>query len=1414
LKELNKIILIFLAATLFVFSSFIIPATVLAGVEITSPAEGETVGGVTPIVVSYWGTPMYPVYFVFTSVTGGYWIFPPVLFGSHTFYWDTSGTPNGTQKTIQAYANWAGSPSGAYDTVIVTVNNPPPVITITSPTDGQIVSPEISILPVSVEYHNVQPNYHGIKWISLMIDGRQVGGLYVPGYPTSGTYTWNVNIAGYSLGEHLLQAYCTDTSDKWTYSDEVKIIRGIPPPSVEPTKQIPQDKVTTVAEPINVANGNMFTSQQDILIQGRGLTLGLIRTYNSQSDYDGQFGYGWRSNFDITLSKQPDQSVIEVDEEGVYTVYTKNPDGTYKPSAGKYSVLTKNPDDTYTILRKHGEKLYFDNQGRLIKIEDRNGNIISILRTSNGIITEVSDSSGRKLSFSADAQGKITQIEDPAGRIFKYEYDSNGNLIKTIGPLNNQTLYHYDTNYNLICQTDANVHSTYFEYDGKDRAYHSWQDENNNEVTLSFDTTNKITTSTDSLGNITKYEYNDYGLVTKITDSQNNIQTFSWDEALNKTSFTNQNGNTTSFTYDAKGNLLTIKDPLNNTTTFTYEPNFDFVNSITDALGNITEYLYDAKGNLIQVKDALTNTTDYTYDIFGQLVQIKDANNNMTNFNYDSYGNLIRIIDSQNNSTDFTYDLLGNITRLTDSEGNSTDFTYDLLNRLVRIAYSNDSKTFYAYDSVGNLISFVDPNNNITAYAYDVVNRLIKITDSLGNTTQYTYDTEGNRTAIIMDPNSSTIQYHYNNLNRLIKIIDPLNNQTNFSYEPVGNLILRTDANGYAITYTYDALNRLIKKQYPDQTEETFTYDAIGNILTATNPNISYSFTYSPLSQMTKVTDSNDQSLTYEYDPIGNRVKMTTPEGKTISYSYDSLNRITSIIDIYGNSTTYTYDTLGRRINSVLPNKTVTSYNYDSVSNLINLVNKTQDGSAITSYTYQYDNAGNRLVKLEPNIKTSYTYDALYRLTQVLDTKLKDKGKEKEHSSELYTYDALGNRLASLKDTYTYNLANQLLSAKNYTYEYDKNGNLIKKIEIDDDGQLKTSTFTYDYENRLTQVFIQEEDETKIVTFAYDPFGRRIKKTVQEQGETAEKESTTITYVYDHEDIILEYSTKQEDGEAKEEITRYIHGPGIDEPISIEQNNKIYYYHYDGLGSVTVLTDQNGKVIEIYSYDSFGNLKRQGNKVKNPFTYTAREFDTETGLYYYRTRYYDPALGRFLQTDPIGYVGGINLYTYVDNNPINWADPFGLDKQKKDEWWRWGPENWLWQIIYGQNEIIPMPGESWESYHQRFLQDFGKQMAISDIVGLWGLKSLVTTGGMYGVTKGGEILTSRVAQRTLTTVGGRGFMYVRGLRQTMYLRQASSGFMAAGKVSGVITVGATAYSGGLRLREWIYWKIATSVYNQ
>jgi len=133
-------------------------------------------------------------------------------------------------------------------------------------------------------------------------------------------------------------------------------------------------------------------------------------------------------------------------------------------------------------------------------------------------------------------------------------------------------------------------------------------------------------------------------------------------------------------------------------------------------------------------------------------------------------------------------------------------------------------------------------------------------------------------------------------------------------------------------------------------------------------------------------------------------------------------------------------------------------------------------------------------------------------------------------------------------------------------------------------------------------------------------------------------------------------------------LRKFVYGPGIDEPIcmiDVTDNNKIYYYHFDGLGTVVALSDSNAVIVEQYSYDVFGKPNRTSS-INNPYFFTGRQYDEETGLYYYRARYYDCVTGRFLQTDPVGYTSGLNLYAYVQNNPISWIDPFGLLNKHHD----------------------------------------------------------------------------------------------------------------------------------------------------
>jgi RHS repeat-associated protein len=279
----------------------------------------------------------------------------------------------------------------------------------------------------------------------------------------------------------------------------------------------------------------------------------------------------------------------------------------------------------------------------------------------------------------------------------------------------------------------------------------------------------------------------------------------------------------------------------------------------------------------------------------------------------------------------------------------------------------------------------------------------------------------------------------------------------------------------------------------------------------------------------------------------------------------------------------------------------------------------------IDSFAYTHDALGRRTTLTDLTGLHTYQYDNTYQLTQATHP---------VPPTEQFSYDPVGNRLGTTVD-----LNNALLEDSEFTYTYDYNDNLIQKVKKSNG---ETTTFTYDYENRLIRVQYPGMD----AQYKYDALGRRIEKSVNGQ---------VTTYVYDGLNMVTDYNglwTVR---------SKYVFGLNIDEPLSIDQSNNLYYYHGDGLGSVNELTDASGNVARTYRYDSYGKITSQTGSLDQPFAFTGREYDPETGMYYYRARYYDPKAGRFISKDPIGFGGGdVNLFRYVGNDPGNWVDPDGL----------------------------------------------------------------------------------------------------------------------------------------------------------
>ncbi len=396
-------------------------------------------------------------------------------------------------------------------------------------------------------------------------------------------------------------------------------------------------------------------------------------------------------------------------------------------------------------------------------------------------------------------------------------------------------------------------------------------------------------------------------------------------------------------------------------------------------------------------------------------------------------------------------------------------------------------------------------------------------------------------------------------------------------------------------------------------------------------------------------------TLTYTYDKNGNRDLLTDNLGGSVDYTFDNLNRLDTIMN-FGLTFDFDYDALSRRKKTTLPNGTVTDYAYDVASQLTSLTHSLA-AVPFTQFDYtQYDGVGNKEVVSVQRTGVSvqsplnYVYDDLYRLDTA--TKVVPTG-----TNEDYGYDPVGNRLTKTGQITpsVFDAANRLLDDQTYTYIYDDNGNLTSKTNLTTS---QVTSYSYDAENQLISV----QSPVASAQYKYDGLGRRIEKAINS--------SPFTRYIYDNEDILLEYNG------SNVLQARYTHGAGIDEPLMMERDlnaNAIFepterfFYHTDGLGSITDLTNSTGTIAQSYVYDSFGQIITVTSGLENPYTYTGRELDNESGLYFYRRRYYDPMVGRFLQEDPIGFLGGVNKYAYTLNNPINFTDPSGLITEEQCE---------------------------------------------------------------------------------------------------------------------------------------------------
>ena len=804
---------------------------------------------------------------------------------------------------------------------------------------------------------------------------------------------------------------------------------------------------------------------------------------------------------------------------------------------------------------------------------------------------------------------RVTSVTGPNGYSHYYNYAIDPSNDSSVGRIANA----YSSSDRAVAQAPVNLNASFtmFMTDSLNHTksfFYTNNDQNEKVVNgigastqTSYNLLNQPVRKVDPLGKVTSYTYDN-----------NNSDPFARRNLLSRT---NSLGKVWSYSYDSNYNVVSATDPLGDTVRTAYDVNHKLL-TLTNALNQIVaSNSYTQQGQLASASDGSNNTTYYAYDNNGMLNKITDPAGKVWANTYDNSGNLISKSDPLNNTSNAEYNGYKKPVKTTDPLGNATDFKYD---------------------EMANLISVNDPNGNLTSYTWDQMQRKTSITNALNNTTKFSYDTEANLTTLT-DSLGHAYRYVFNEVNQTQLFTFPDNSHERYEYNLAGNLISTINRAGQQTTETYDDAQRLAQKTFVDpvngDTMFRNNYDD-ANRLTGVTKTLngvtqsSVSYFYNAANQTTSsITDG--RKISYSYDASQNLSQIIYPSGLIANYNYDCRNKVNSITDSSGNQVVgYTSDDAARVVRQAQANGLETVYTYDALNRVskIELRQSSNPSIILQSYSYGYDAVGNKLwVQYLDGTGDVYNYDATYQLVGikygVTNPSLGYASAAGGVRSVNYAYDSVGNRVSVTDNgnsgTYTVNNLNQYTAISGTNLTYSARGDLAG------DGNW---SYGYDYAGHLVSA-----SKTGIaIAYKYDTQGRRIEKDING--------SPIAKYVYNGQNLI-----EERDGTGNVVTASYIYNGGIDHPVQVIKAGSSYFFQQDALGNVTALTNSDGVIIEQYSYDAFGKptIKDANGSVlavsMTPFLFTGREYDSETGLYHYRSRAYSSILGRFLQ--PMGTHG-------------------------------------------------------------------------------------------------------------------------------------------------------------------------------
>ncbi|MDM8549183.1 RHS repeat-associated core domain-containing protein [Desulfobacterales bacterium HSG2] len=987
------------------------------------------------------------------------------------------------------------------------------------------------------------------------------------------------------------------------------------------------ESVPLTGDSINLATGNKYQRETDLLLSSPGLPMTFARDYNSQRESDSPFGYGWTGTFSESVTVGDNRMILR-QADGAEVHFIDDGSGKYISETGRARVIEP-VTDGWHLTEPNDKTLEFDSEGKLVRITERNGNT-ETLGYADGKLSYVEDNYGCRFDFAYNSEGRVQTLTTPVGA-FIYTYGDQGNLTGVTRPDQTGRTYRYEDSHdphNLTQIVEINNEkeiSAEFGYDDQDRAVTSESMGGIRRFSVVYED-EFVRKITDSLGRTSVCEIQGSHGIGRIESCAGPCGScpgspgteYDLTSRLQIEKATDAMGNVTIHTYDDLGNMLTKTEAAETseerTTTYTYHPDFSQVASVTrESVSNpgektVASFSYDDAGNLEEIKetgysgtDSVSRTTTLTYYDSGQIkgtdgprTDVNDAAAFEYYPNESSHGNnrgmLKKITDPLGHTTLFSdYNAWGKPEKITDANNVETTFAYTPSGRLSSRTTAGYT-TAFEYDDAGNLTTENLPGGGKTTYGYTDAYLLEKAEDNLGNDMKYIYDSEGNRTREEIHDESGVLKkyadFGFDDFNRPNKITYPGGFSEDADYDDNGNLTQTTDAGGEVTThYGYDALNRRVS-------------------VLAKPANVITGFGYDSHDNRISMTDAESNTTASAYDDLGRAISVNSPDSGLVLYGYDPADNVVSQTDGNNITVTYQYDALNRLTDVQFP---------DSSQNI----------------TYGYDEGENgkgRLTSVtDPAGQTTYTYNALGQLTQ--ETRIT----EGKTYITAYGYDPATGELGGM--TYPSGLA--------VMYQSDDNG---KVTAISGDGEPLITSVSYLPFGPVTNMTFGDNilttarkyDERYLMTGTVSGTVMDYQYTRDARGNVASVSGAMIprfikrTTGYEHEgNRLIRVAGRQQSYDG--------HGNLISDGIrsfEYDQNNRLVKvsqndvtlgaYSYDGRGR-RVKKVASGKTV-LFHYDSNGNLIAETDENGTPLRdviylngerVSMKIYGDQTGIYYF-----------------------------------------------------------------------------------------------------------------------------------------------------------------------------------------------------